>query len=162
MDFSVEHPGEADAPAIGYVHNTSWRETYIDYLSADHFDDAALARRTQVWLGVLTDAESSQRMRVAKVDGTIVGFGYWTPESSGSDATDTSVIRNLRVLYVQGQYHGTGIGAALMDELIGTAPAVLQVESRNPRAIRFYEKNGFVIEDSVTEGDLETFVMRRQ
>ena len=40
-------------------------------------------------------------------------------------------------------FHGTGAGQRLLDAAIGDAPAFLFVADRNPRAVRFYERNGF-------------------
>jgi ribosomal protein S18 acetylase RimI-like enzyme len=52
-------------------------------------------------------------------------------------------------IYVLKEYHGTGIGQALLDFALdfaqteGCGRVWLGVWEHNPRAIRFYEKNGF-------------------
>jgi ribosomal protein S18 acetylase RimI-like enzyme len=42
--------------------------------------------------------------------------------------------------------HGTGIGQALLDEVLGEEPAMLWVAKENPRAIAFYRRNGFELD----------------
>ncbi|MFC8599798.1 GNAT family N-acetyltransferase [Isoptericola sp. NPDC057191] len=53
--------------------------------------------------------------------------------------------RELWLLYVLAAHHGTGAGQALLDTALppGT-PAQLWVAEANPRARRFYERNGFL------------------
>ena len=47
------------------------------------------------------------------------------------------------MLYVLREHHGSGAGQALLDAVLGEEPAQLWVAEANPRAIRFYERNGF-------------------
>ncbi|MFS0714211.1 GNAT family N-acetyltransferase [Microbacterium sp. 2P01SA-2] len=49
----------------------------------------------------------------------------------------------LYAIYVSAAHHGTGVGQALLDSVLGTAPATLWVAKENPRAIAFYGRNGF-------------------
>lgn len=49
----------------------------------------------------------------------------------------------LWALYILSSHYGTGLGQALLDAAIGTAPATLWVAEDNPRARSFYARNGF-------------------
>ena len=83
--------------------------------------------------------------------GTLVGVGcagfgidFWsrTP-SATSDAPGTQW--NLRHLYLMPGAHGSGLADELMDALLPDGhEAYLWVMRENHRAIRFYEKRGFV------------------
>ena len=52
--------------------------------------------------------------------------------------------RELYFIYLLDAYHGTGIGQKLFDAAVGNDPVYLWVASDNPRAHRFYTRNGFV------------------
>jgi len=78
---------------------------------------------------------------VAQIHGFVVGFvvGFLTPENTGR-------IFSLAVLP---QYRSTGIGGALLKEIIFFFQAAkvrevtLEVRSENVKAKRFYERHGF-------------------
>ena len=46
-------------------------------------------------------------------------------------------------IYLLAEYHGSGIGQALLDAAVGDRPASLWVAEDNPRARAFYSRNGF-------------------
>ncbi len=55
--------------------------------------------------------------------------------------------RELTQLYTLARTHGTGLGQALFDAVLQPGePAYLWYIMGNERAVRFYEKNGFVVE----------------
>src|SRR5208283_5063557 len=104
--------------------------------------------RTKRYLGLIKD-EENQLLIVAEVGSKIVGsltLDRFTPNSSKSDH-----VRSLAMLVIDG-YREMGIDSALMDYAIKWAEARevekihLGVFSNNPRAIRLYEKFGFVVE----------------
>ena len=80
--------------------------------------------------------------------GEIVGFAKTGPVAFPGDWPATAL--ELHQLYVRGDQHGAGVGPALMDWAIDTARAdgrteiILSVYVDNARAIRFYERYGFV------------------
>ena len=51
--------------------------------------------------------------------------------------------RELYFIYLLGAYHGTGIGQKLFGAAVGLEPVYLWVAADNPRAHRFYARNGF-------------------
>ena len=88
-------------------------------------------------------------VRVAVDDaGEIVGFAKIGPVAFPGDWPATAI--ELYQLYVRGDQHGAGVGPALMDWAIATARAdartemILSVYVDNARAIRFYQRYGFV------------------
>ena len=86
---------------------------------------------------------------LANAGENLVAFAKMTQGS-----TNPYVVGELPVeidrFYVDHEYHGSGVASQLMDACIATARELgrqtiwLGVWERNPRAIRFYEKRGFV------------------
>ncbi|MCK9794150.1 GNAT family N-acetyltransferase [Isoptericola sp. 4D.3] len=130
-----------DAAGCAFVHHTSWVETYSGLLPADHWESDTLERRTATWHrwlgGELT-------VTVAESGGRVVGIAFGREgRAVGGHAPVRD--RELWLLYVLAAHHGTGVGQALLDAVLPPgAPAQLWVAEANPRARRFYERNGFV------------------
>lgn len=129
-----------DAQAVAAVHHGSWVETYSDLLPASHWETDTLERRTERWRRGL---ESGITPTVAEVDGRVVGLALAGDAIAVGPHAPVRE-RHLFILYVLAAHHGTGVGQALLDAVVppGT-PAQLWVAERNPRARRFYERNGF-------------------
>lgn len=133
----------SDAAAVAWVHHTTWIATYGAILPPEFWVTATLERRTSTWKRWLSNGAAPV---IAEVDGQVVGISM-----SGDAVEQDDVLpvrdRQLYLLYVLGAYHGTGIGQALLDAAVppGTG-AQLWVAEDNPRARRFYERNGFVLE----------------
>jgi GNAT superfamily N-acetyltransferase len=139
--FSLRAATPDDAAGCAFVHHTSWIETYSGLLRADHWDSDTLARRVETWQGWLA---GDQVVTVAESDDQIVGIAF---AGSGRTLGSHEPVREreLALLYVLAAHHGTGIGQALLDAVVAPgAPAQLWVAQHNPRARRFYERNGFV------------------
>jgi len=138
-----------DAEEIGLVHYTSWVETYTDLASADFWAAASAERSGRWWRQVL---EGGHPATVAELDGAIVGLALAgeSREPGGHAPVRDTELSNLYVLAAQ---HGTGVGQALLDAALppGT-PAQLWVARGNPRAARFYERNGFVPDGATDDG----------
>ncbi|MCC2334973.1 GNAT family N-acetyltransferase [Cellulomonas sp. zg-Y908] len=102
---------------------------------------------------------------VAEVGGVMVGVavaGAAAERNGQPPARD----RELSNLYVLAAHHGTGVGRTLLDAVLppGT-PARLWAARDNPRARRFYERNGFapdgVTDDGSTFGGIASLRMVR-
>ena len=119
--FANDHPGDETVAFIRTYHSESaWAAT--------------LAKPgTVVWI-------------VEEVAGCPVGYAVLSAASlPGTDPQDAE----LKRIYMLSRWHGTGMGRALYDAAEAEARArgaprlVLSVYTRNNRAIRFYEKQGF-------------------
>jgi len=79
---------------------------------------------------------------LVKQNNTIIGMGGCITLQ-----THESLIKRF---YIAKDYRGTGIASQLLEKIIRTAKTanvsriVIDVAKKNSRAIRFYEKNGFV------------------
>ncbi|GEN79550.1 GNAT family N-acetyltransferase [Actinotalea fermentans] len=130
----------ADAAGCANVHHTSWVETYSGLLPPAHWESDTLERRTAAWQRRL---DAGAAVTVAEVGGRVVGIAIG---GDGRHVGDHPPVRGreLHVLYVLAAHHGTGVGQALLDAVVAPgAPAQLWVAEQNPRARRFYERNGF-------------------
>jgi ribosomal protein S18 acetylase RimI-like enzyme len=106
-----------------------------------------------MWTRVLDDPNPLFRICVAEnEDRKLVGFALSAPPTGNTEGLREDVARQLYNLYVLQAFHGDGTGQALLDAVLGDEPAVLWVATQNPRAIRFYERNGFDF-DGTTEDD---------
>jgi GNAT superfamily N-acetyltransferase len=131
------------------VHHASSVAAYAHVVTQD---DGALERRTAAWRDVLAGADPSF---VAETDGAVVGVLHVTSDE-------------LKVIYVHPDWWGSGAGQLLIEhahaELARTCDeATLTVLADNPRARRFYERNGWTLDRELTEdhfGGIPTRVAR--
>jgi diamine N-acetyltransferase len=126
-----------------------WLETFGHSGSAE--DIAAYLAKAYGPTGDLIRhlSDPDHRFRLATAGGGIVGYAKlsrpWLPAGIfGPNA------RQLSQLYVAREHRGGGVAQALMNWSIDTSRAegadelLLTVWEHNPRAKRFYERNGFV------------------
>lgn len=153
MAQQLRTPTPADAQELAKLHVACWKETYSDLLPEGFFDSAHDEQRLQMWNKVLADPNPLFRISLAEnADGKLVGFAFSAAPTGNTVGIPSSVSRQLYNLYVLQGFHGDGTGQALLDAVLGGEPAMLWVESQNPRAIRFYQRNGFAF-DGVTDND---------
>ncbi len=138
MDTVVRTAVLDDAGAIARVHLASHLETYLHAVDRAELERYSLDERERIWRASIERQTSI--LRVAERDGVVVGFALAGP------GRDEPPVRPLELwsLYLLNAEHGTGAGQALLDAAIGREPASLWVMADNPRARRFYERNGFV------------------
>jgi GNAT superfamily N-acetyltransferase len=83
------------------------------------------------------------RMRAALVNGEIVGFAGSGPARD----EDAPRERELYFIYLLSAWQGTGIGQKLFDAAVEDDEGLyLWVAEDNPRAHRFYQRNGFTLD----------------
>jgi ribosomal protein S18 acetylase RimI-like enzyme len=131
----VAQPGDADA--ITAIHIAARREA-MPWLAVVHTDE-----ETRDW--VASVVLPNQAVRVAEVDGVVVGY------AAHDDA-------ELNALYVDPQHQGRGVGTALVRDAMAASPGELWLWTfqRNAPARRFYERHGFVaIEETDGAGNEE-------
>jgi GNAT superfamily N-acetyltransferase len=160
ISFEVRRAEPADAPSMARVHVDTWRETYRGLMSDAVLDDPALLDwREKFWTTALTDSRYEQNsVAVALHEGTLIGIAM-----SGPSPNDAEEQQQLFVLYAYAAFHGSGVGAALLNAVIDpSTPAALWVADPNPRAQAFYRKNGFVADGTVKiEDDVRDIRMVR-
>lgn len=141
-DFELAVPHPADAEELASVHVQAWREAYADLLPERFYDEAARESQQVRWSGLLSVEDPGERFRIARRDGQIVGFAAHGP-AVDHQGHPPERDEQLYALYVLASCYGQGVGQALLDQALDERPAQLWVAKHNPRARRFYEKNGF-------------------
>lgn len=117
---------DGDHRALLGIFNRS--RTATGCFSGGQVDAGGFARRTR-----------DEEIHVAKCGGRIAGFvAVWRPESF------------IHHLYVDPHYQNRGIGKALLTlcEREYGRPLSLKCESANTRALAFYRRNGWVVEET--------------
>ena len=133
-----------DAAAVARVHIRAWRETYTRLVAPGELDALDVDARTERWRSILAEARSD--VWVALIGDLVVGFA-----ATGTfHEHDRPRPVELEALYVLADHHGSGAGQQLLEAAVADESAFLFVASDNPRATRFYERNGFAF-DGVTE-----------
>ena len=142
MDFTVREPVVADAGAVADLHVSTWQEAYSHLLPADYFTDEYVDSRHRMWNHVLMNPRDDVIVRVAEVDGIMIGFA-WAGPSLGDTGEEVPRQRQLYAIYVAAAHYGRGVGQVLLDDVLGAERAMLWVARENPRAMAFYIRNGF-------------------
>ena len=141
-DTVVRPVRDVDAEALGRVHATCWHETYDHLISKAALENVSPKRLAELWTHWAAQGPEF-KMFVALVGGEIVGFVGSGP------ARDRDAPRNreLYFIYLLDAYHGTGVGQRLFDAAVEKdEPLYLWVAEDNPRAHRFYTRNGFTLD----------------
>ena len=163
--FTLDLPTPEDADALAELHHWVWRQAYTGILPEHALGADELASRRTMWHRTLeqrSSAQLSERLRIGRgPDGAPVGFLTVGP------SRDEEAPRplELQALNVDSAFHGTGLAQALVRDLLQDRPAYLWVVEDNPRARRFYEKEGFRADGVLTVdaalGDLHEIRMTR-
>ncbi len=142
-DIVVRPVRDVDAEALGRVHATCWHETYDHLISKAALENVSARRLAELWTHWAQQGPDF-RMVAALVGGEIVGFAGSGP------ARDRDAPRNreLYFIYLLDAWHGTGIGQRLFDAGVpeDDTELYLWVAEDNPRAHRFYTRNGFALD----------------
>jgi len=119
-----------------YVHWRCWHEAYTEIVSEAYLEKLTLSKCEQIafqWRGNILIAKDGER---------VAGFAGYGSSGESSEAGE------LFALYVLPEYWGTGVAKQLFDavseQLSRFRTVGLWVLKENARAIRFYEKCGFL------------------
>lgn len=142
--WHLREAGVSDAPALALIGAASFLESFAGIIAGDaiighcarhHQADAyadLLAHGAQAWL---TEAAEG---------GAPIGYALLgAPDLALAQAGDVE----LKRIYTLSRFHGSGMGAALMDQVVRAAAGhqrlLLGVYHGNERALKFYAKQGF-------------------
>ncbi|APF33964.1 GNAT family N-acetyltransferase [Microbacterium paludicola] len=145
MSFVIREPAAEEAALLAELHVATWQEAYAHLLPAGFFDAEHVTSRHRMWNQILNDPAPTVTVRVAEHGAQLAGFALAGP-SSADGGEKPGRDTHLYAIYVSAAHHGTGVGQALLDSALGTAPATLWVAKQNPRAIAFYLRNGFAFD----------------
>jgi GNAT superfamily N-acetyltransferase len=129
-----------DAAAIAEVHVRTWQAAYEHVFGAERLAALDLDARTRRWEAWLTAGENTS---VAVAAGRVVAFVWVGPSREAPDEGE------LLAIYALPDAWGSSAGRELMAAGLaalrefGFAEAILWVLADNPRARRFYEREGW-------------------
>jgi GNAT superfamily N-acetyltransferase len=131
-----------DARGVAEVHVRTWQAAYEHVFGAERLAGIDVASREGMARRSATDP--AHDVFVAEEEGRIVGFASTGPAEGGAGSE-----RELLAIYVLPEAWGSGAATGLMGEALaamrarGAAAAFLWVLDDNPRARRFYEREGW-------------------
>lgn len=132
-----------DAAAIAVVNIRAWQAAYAHAFGAERLSAMDLEAQRELWRQRLAQPRRGDVVLVAEADGSVVGF------ASCGNSLDASGEGELYSIYVLPEAWGSGAGPALMAAALaalragGFDTAILWVLEDNPRAQRFYEREGW-------------------
>ena len=148
MEIRPARPDEAQA--LADLGERLWRATYTGLLPQEDLD-AHLAGAFGPRQQAAELADPAARMLVLDRGGERLGYTFLRGTPAPPFEGSPMPLRPMQVcrFYLDPSLHGTGAAAALMASAAAAAADLghdglwLQVWTRNPRAIRFYQKVGF-------------------
>ena len=142
-----------DAAALAEVHVRTWQAAYAHVFGAERLAGLDVERRAKRWQRWLADERPHDNVLVAEVDGRVVAF------ASLGESRDAADVGELYAIYALPEAWGGGAGPALMAAAVdalrgeGFRAAVLWVLEDNPRARRFYEREGWSADGARRAGE---------
>ncbi|WP_299344356.1 GNAT family N-acetyltransferase [uncultured Maritalea sp.] len=140
IQVSIRPTMAEDAAKLKAALLCIWHETYDSFLGTDRV--TTLAEGWHTLEKLIAEAQSERICSLVAYDkGQIVGHALmYEPEPRTI---------HLARLYLDHEYHGQGVGKALLQQAIGAFPhaykAYLEVYEPNRRAVEFYKGQGFEI-----------------
>lgn len=158
-----------DIPDLYQIARTTFIETFADSNTKEDMQEYLETRLTEKQLRKEFE-DSKSEFFIARSGSEPVGY---LKVNSGTAQTELNEQESLEIerIYVSSVYHGQRVGQLLYDKALEIAilnnktSIWLGVWEKNPRAIRFYEKNGFVAFDThifKMGNDEQTDVMMRK
>ena len=137
-----------DARRLGEIHVETWRATYPGVMPQELLDSLSVDAREQLWKEWIPNPEVA--VFVAESAGEVVGFVSIGP------CLTVPELGELYAIYVVPEAHGKGAGPALMEAAVASLgerwdEAILWVATENPRARRFYEREGWITDGERVE-----------
>ncbi len=150
-DVVIRRARVDDARPLADLHIACWDDAYTGLVPQHFIDDrrAAHEERVQRWAEILAGGTTTL---LAEAESALVGFSSTGPPRDNDLAGDFDV--ELYSLYARASWWGTGVGYALLREAVGDRATYLWVLANNPRAVRFYERQGFRADGTREERDM--------
>lgn len=138
-----------DAAAIADIHVSGWRVAYRDVVPEQHLQSLSVEKRQAKWLCAIEKGEPLIRVATGAN-----GVSGWVAFAGTRDDDAMPNTGEIWAIYVSPTAWAGGIGRHLLaqacEELqgMGFRAVTLWVLVKNERARRFYERLGFVPEES--------------
>lgn len=148
-EYRIRLAREEDLRAALEMKMKAWREAYRSLREEEFFTfhEGQLEQQVAWWEQGLNGG--AQLWIAETAEGQIIGVAGGTPTIA--EDSDAAVDIELGILYVLQEYYGTGLGAHLMDTVLGAREALVWVVEGNDRAMSFYAKHGFISDGTSEE-----------
>jgi L-amino acid N-acyltransferase YncA len=152
----IRAAGPDDIAGIAALHVASWRWAYRGLLSDEVLTALSVEDRAAIWTELLAD--DGVAVLVAERDGALLGFA-----SAGASRDDdaTQGTGEVTAIYLAEGAAGTGLGRDLFSGIQlelrsrGFTQATLWVLETNARARRFYEREGWRWDGSLSDHQIQ-------
>lgn len=140
-----------DITELQRIGRQTFQETFADSNSEENMKSYLEEGFSLEKLTTEVNNENSE-FYFSKIDNEVIGYLKVNFGESQTELKDNKALEIERI-YVSKEFHGKNVGQLLYNkaievaELKGSEYVWLGVWEQNPRAIRFYEKNGFVVFD---------------
>lgn len=131
----------SESHELAALNHRCWVEAYGPLLPDNGWQRATLPGRVSMWSTLLSRPDPCRKITVAAVGTERIGIAWARISTEPGAATGDEL--ELYGLYVLAAQHGSGVGQALMNDVIGDEAASLWVAELNVRARAFYRRNGF-------------------
>ena len=137
-----------DLAALQSIGQQTFTETFAEGNTVENLARYLTEGFSDEKLTAELENENSQ-FYLAEKDGKVLGYLKVNTEAAQSEKQDPAALEIERI-YVLQEYHGKEVGVKLYEQALTIAlhrkaPFIwLGVWEKNPRAIRFYQKQGFV------------------
>jgi ribosomal protein S18 acetylase RimI-like enzyme len=163
VEIEIREPVPRDAAALGRLHAEAWQVAYGGLMPAGLLAETTVERRTAMWERVAASTRRErQRIAIADIDGTAVGFA-WTGPCRDEDCPEGA--GELYAINVAPELWRGGVGSALLEaahralDADGFTLAVLWVLPGNDRARRFYERHGWHADGAARDEESDGYVV---
>ena len=146
--WTIRSAVESDAAALSELAERTFRDAFAAVNTPEDMD----LHCSRFYAPAVQAAEIRNpaiRTFVAESDGSLIAYAQLRLDDTRPPCVAVSSAVELRRIYVDRRWHGTGVARALMNRVIeraighGAEALWLGVWERNPRAIRFYQSCGF-------------------
>lgn len=138
---------EPDIDAVAAVRVSAWRYAYAGLMPQSYLDGMDVAAQAAQRRAAFADPANAVTNLVAEgPDGAVLGWAAYGPATTTDPEGTAPDEGELYALYARPDVIGTGVGLALLTEVLSRAPyppVRLWVVEGNARARRFYELAGF-------------------
>ena len=148
MSWTIRPAVPADAAELSALAERTFRDAFAALNTAANMDlHCAGAFSPAIQAAEIADPEL--RTLVAEAQGRMVAFAQVHLQPEPLEGVPIGSAVELRRIYVEQRFHGTGVAHDLMAHVLqmatehGAEAVWLGVWEHNPRAIRFYQRLGF-------------------
>lgn len=152
MSIDVRKAKVGDEVRMAEIQVAAWRRAYSGIMSPALLDALDINQKTAMWRNALERAGKGSYL-VAEVNGRVEGFAVFGPaRDKDLDGSESAEIVSINI---DPDKWGYGLGCSLLNFMIerlsndGYRSICLWVVEQNERAIRLYQRNGFVSEGKI-------------